>query len=402
MCSGSRINAARPPHARHHVPGGQPPCRAPLQHQLPNDPPERVRRQLRQRRGGGGRHHRKSEGGRPFYLNGVRPPRAGRASGRPRRRARPAPPRAPGGRRVARARAERLSAPASTAGTRRARRRAAPRARPPSAAAARRTRARQLAARRSAARRARLGRRAAVHAAPAPARELARPPPRAARPPAPAPPPRPPRLRRAQRAAGLDGVAGGGLGLVVGRAHAGVGVGDRASRAGRRRRAELALGHRTRSRAAAGPAGLLGRPARAPARVAELVLGTLGPALGARPAGARARRRAPRPPRTRSAAAAARRRRSRRRRARAARRRGAPRRAGGGAARAVRLEAGRAHGGVEGARRTGAWRRWWTARCPRGSARHAIPARASGPATGSSRPSTAARRTGRSTRGSSR
>ena len=43
-------------------------------------------------------------------------------------------------------------------------------------------------------------------------------------------------------------------------------------------------------------------------------------------------------------------------------------------------------------RRTGAWRRWSRARSRRGTARRAIPARASGPATGSSRPSTAARR----------
>ena len=49
-------------------------------------------------------------------------------------------------------------------------------------------------------------------------------------------------------------------------------------------------------------------------------------------------------------------------------------------------------------RRTGASRRWWRARSRPGTAPRAIPARASGPATGSSRPSTAARRRARSTR----
>ena len=53
-------------------------------------------------------------------------------------------------------------------------------------------------------------------------------------------------------------------------------------------------------------------------------------------------------------------------------------------------------------RRRGAWQHWSRARAHRGSARHAIPGRASGPARGSSRPSTEVRRNGRSTRGSSR
>ena len=78
----------------------------------------------------------------------------------------------------------------------------------------------------------------------------------------------------------------------------------------------------------------------------------------------------------------------------------APRRRGGGAA-----PAGEAPGRPRGrrrrtTRRTGAWRHWSRARARRGTARHAIPGRASGPARGSSQQSTEARRNGRSTRGS--
>ena len=69
---------------------------------------------------------------------------------------------------------------------------------------------------------------------------------------------------------------------------------------------------------------------------------------------------------------------------------------------AVRLQAGSTHGGVERPARTGAWRHWSRASSRRGTARCAIPGRASEPARGSSQQSTEARRNGRSTRGSSR